>query len=186
MKNSMLILMAVTAILFNTTACSNKEPVAGPGTAEAVTDAQTEAQEAAETETPAAAGYSLLGYTEEVEGVTITLTDFRMSSGDDTYVPEPGHVFLQPQFEIVNNSTKGTAIGMIFTYFVDEEQIPEDVSAIQSAEGEALGTALGFGLTRTGSVGVQAKEDWETLLIRFTPHAVGDSATIVIDRSDLP
>lgn len=204
MKNSIFALLAAITVLFGATACSQNEPVIGMNTTARQTEAtavETNAPEAAETEAPEAAETKapeaiqverqasespLPEYSEEVEGVTITLKNFRISNGEYIYVADPGHVFLQPEFEIVNNSVNGTSIGMIFTWFVDEVAVPEDGRATQSAEGELLGNTLAFGQTKTGSVGVQVPEDWETLLIRFTPHASGDSASIVIDRADLP
>lgn len=177
MKNIILILLLTMTLMLGATACGQTGQTTGPIAAPTIT--ATQAQTSANT-----ASHSL-GQTREVEGVKITLNQVTESSGNATHTPESGQVFLLLEFTILNDSAKGSTIGMIFKFSVDGSTAQDDVTATQVAAGPALQPTLAFGETMTGFVGLRAPQHWQTLEIQFTPHAVGDSAVFTVNRSDL-
>jgi len=176
-RKSLLILMALSVTLL-LAACTPNSPQGGSAapTAPPVSPAQP-AQQAAE---------SAFGQSQQVEGVTIKLLNVAQSKGEGIHVADSGQVFVQPQFEIRNQSTKGTKIAIAFNYFVDGVNMPEDSSAVQSADNGALGTTLDFGESVTGFSGVRAPETWQQIKVQYSPHIIGDKAEFIIKRSDLP
>lgn len=180
MKKKTLLLMMIFAVSIALAACTQNNPQGGsaaPATP-AVSQAQPQpAQQAAE---------SAFGPSQQVEGVTIKLVSVAQSKGEGIYTAETGQVFVQPEFEINNQSTKGTKAAIAFNYFVDGVNMPEDTAAVQSADSGALGTTLDFGKSITGFSGVRAPENWQQIKVQYSPHIIGDKAEFVINRSDLP
>ncbi|MGI6235459.1 MAG: hypothetical protein ACOYI6_09460 [Christensenellales bacterium] len=180
MKRKALLILMVLSVSAILAACTQSNPQREPvaPTATAVSQAQPQpAQQLVE---------GAFGQSQQVEGVTIKLLSTVQSRGEGNYSADAGQVFVQPRFEINNQSTKGTKIAIAFNYFVDGVSMPEDTAAVQSADGGALGTTLEFGESITGFSGVRAPENWQQIKVHYSPHIIGDEAEFVIKRSDLP
>lgn len=175
-KSLMMIMMLSVTVLL--AACTPNNPQGGSvaPTTPQVSQAQP-AQQTAE---------SVFGQSRQVEGVTIKLLSVVQSRGEGIHTADAGQVFVQPEFEISNQSTKGTKVAIAFNYFVDGVSMPEDSAAVQSADSGALGTMLDFGKSITGFSGVRAPENWQQIKVQYSPHIIGDKAEFVIKRSDLP
>jgi hypothetical protein len=178
MKRKSLLMIMVLSVTVLLAACTPSNPQGGsvaPTTPE-VSQAKP-AQQTAE---------NVFGQSQQVEGVTIKLLNVVQSKGEGIYAADVGQVFVQPEFEINNQSNKGTKIAIAFNYFVDGISMPEDTSAVQSADSGALGTTLDFGESVTGFSGVRAPENWKLIKVQYSPHIIGDKAEFIINRSDLP
>lgn len=176
-KKSLLTLMVVAAaILLAACTPNNLQGSSAMPTAPAVSQTQP-AQQIEE---------SAFGQSQVVEGVTIKLLGAVQSKGEGIYIADAGQVFVQLQFAINNQSTKGTKAAMAFNFFIDGDSMPEDTAAVQSADKGALGTTLDFGKTVIGFTGVRAPENWKQIKVQYSPHIIGDKAEFIIKRSDLP
>lgn len=180
MKKKTLLLMMMLAVAITLAACTQNNPQSGAASPPAPAASQAQPQPAQQ---PA---QSASGQSQQVEGVTIRLVSVAQSKGEGIYTADPGQVFVQPEFEINNQSTKGTKIAIAFNFFVDGVSMPEDTAAIQSADGGALGTTLDFGSSVTGFSGVRAPENWQQIKAQYSPHIIGDKAEFIISRADLP
>ena len=178
MKRKSLLILMVLSVTVLLAACTPNNPQGGSAAPTAPAVSQTQpAQEAAE---------SAFGQSQQVEGVTIKLLNVAQSKGEGIYVADTGQVFVQPEFEIMNQSTKGSKVAIAFNYFVDGVNMPEDSAAVQSADSGALGTSLDFGKSVSGFSGVRAPETWQQIKVQYSPHIIGDKAEFIIKRSDLP
>lgn len=180
MKKKAIMLMMLLAVSIVLAACTQNNPQSGAATPAAPTASPAQplpAQQPAQ---------NTSGQSQQVEGVTIRLVSVAQSKGEGIYTADPGQVFVQPEFEINNQSAKGTKVAIAFNYFVDGVSMPEDTAAVQSADKGALGTTLDFGQSITGFSGVRAPENWQQIKVQYSPHITGDKAEFIINRSDLP
>ena len=176
MKRKALLIIMILSVSVVLAACTQNNPHGGSvaPSAPAVSQAQQQAAE------------SVFGQSQQVEGVTIKLLSVAQSKGGGIYTADTGQVFIQPEFEINNQSTKGSKVAIAFNYFVDGVSMPEDSAAVQSADSGALGTALDFGKSIIGFSGVRAPETWQQIKVQYSPYIIGDKAEFIIHQSDLP
>lgn len=180
MKRKALLVIMILSVSVVLAACTQNNPQGGSVAPSAPVDSQAQPQPAQQ------ATESAFGQSQQVEGVTIKLLNVAQSKGGGVYTADTGQVFVQPEFEIDNQSSKGTKVAISFHYFVDGVGMPEDTAAVQSADSGALGTTLDFGKSVTGFSGVRAPENWQQIKVQYSPHIIGDKAEFIISRSDLP
>jgi hypothetical protein len=149
MKRKSLLMIMVLSVTVLLAACTPSNPQGGsvaPTTPE-VSQAKP-AQQTAE---------NVFGQSQQVEGVTIKLLNVVQSKGEGIYAADVGQVFVQPEFEINNQSNKGTKIAIAFNYFVDGISMPQSslltaaLWAPRLISANRLPVSLGFERQKTGN-----------------------------------
>lgn len=126
-----------------------------------------------------------VGETGTIDGISVTLNSVMEGTGNSTYTPEDGNVYLVCELTVENNSDEELPVStmMCFSTSCDGEAYALSL--------EALGTALLSGKIQldcviepgqkmTGVIGYEVLKDWKDLKIRYTPFTEsGDRLTFV-------
>lgn len=108
----------------------------------------------------------------ELEGVQITLSDYKESTGGDLNKPSDGNVFLMAEFEIANNTDKELAISsaLSFEAYADDYALNFSFSALMEKDGNQLDGAIAAGKKMKGWIGWEVPKDYQNVEIHFTDN----------------
>lgn len=108
----------------------------------------------------------------ELNGITVTLVDVFESNGSTYLKPDSGNVFILCEFKIENNSKKDIAVSSLLSFetYVDEYTTNISLSAIGASDKGQLDGTVAAGKKMTGTIGYEAKKNWQEIEIRFTPN----------------
>lgn len=112
------------------------------------------------------------GETAELNGVQVTLTDYKESAGSEYNKPTDGNVFLMAEFEISNNTEKELAISsmMSFDAYADDYALNFSFSALMEKEGNQLDGTIAAGKKLKGWIGWEVPQDYQNVEIHFTDN----------------
>lgn len=115
----------------------------------------------------------------ELNGVQVTLTDYRESTGEEFVKPAEGNVFLLAEFEIVNNTEKELTVSsmMSFKAYADDYALNYSVSAMTQKEGNQaqLDGAVAAGKKMKGWIGWEVPNAYKNVEIHFTDNVWSNS-----------
>ncbi len=108
----------------------------------------------------------------ELNGVRVTLTDYKESTGSDFNTPTDGNVFLMAEFEIENNTDKELAISsmMSFDAYADDYSLNYSFSALLEKDGNQLDGTIAAGKKMKGWIGWEVPQDYQNIEIHFTDN----------------
>ncbi len=108
----------------------------------------------------------------ELNGVQVTLTDYKESSGSDFNTPTDGNVFLMAEFEIANNTEKELAISSVMSFdaYTDDYSLNYSFSALMEKDGNQLDGTIAAGKKMKGWIGWEVPQDYQNVEIHFTDN----------------
>lgn len=108
----------------------------------------------------------------ELNGVQVTLTDYKESTGSEYNTPSDGNIFLMAEFEISNNSDSELAVSSIMSFeaYADDYSLEYSISAILEKEGKQLDGTIAAGKKMKGWIGWEVPEDYQNVEIHFTDN----------------
>lgn len=112
------------------------------------------------------------GEVAELNGVQVSLTDYRESSGSDFNTPKEGNVFLMAEFEISNNTEEDLAISsmMSFEAYADDYKLDYSLGAMMEKEGSQLDGEIAAGKKMKGWIGWEVPQDYKNVEVHFTDN----------------
>lgn len=112
------------------------------------------------------------GEVAELNGVQVTLTDYKESAGSEYNTPAEGNVFLMSEFEISNNTDKEIAVSsaLSFDAYADDYALEYSFSAIMEKEGNQLDGTVAPGKKMKGWIGWEVPQDYQNVEIHFTDN----------------
>lgn len=110
------------------------------------------------------------GETAELNGVQVTLTDYKESTGSEYNKPTDGNVFLMTEFEISNNTEKELTVSSVMSFdaYADDYALNFSFSALLEKEGNQLDGAIASGKKMKGWIGWEVPQDYQNVEIHFT------------------
>ncbi len=121
----------------------------------------------------------------ELNGVQVTLTDYKESTGSEYNKPTDGNVFLMAEFEIANNTEKELAISsaLSFEAYADDYALNFSFSALMEKEGNQLDGTIAAGKKLKGWIGWEVPADYQNVEIHFTDNVwSSDKFVFVIEK----
>lgn len=121
----------------------------------------------------------------ELNGVQVTLTDYKESTGSEYNKPTDGNVFLMAEFEIANNTEKELAISsaLSFDAYADDYALNFSFSALMEKEGNQLDGTISAGKKLKGWIGWEVPADYQNVEIHFTDNVwSSDKFVFVIEK----
>ena len=121
----------------------------------------------------------------ELNGVQVTLTDYKESTGSEYNKPTDGNVFLMAEFEIANNTEKELAISsaLSFEAYADDYALNYSFSALMEKEGNQLDGTIAAGKKLKGWIGWEVPADYQNVEIHFTDNVwSSDKFVFVIEK----
>lgn len=121
----------------------------------------------------------------ELNGVQVTLTDYKESTGSEYNKPTDGNVFLMAEFEIANNTEKELAISsaLSFEAYADDYALNYSFSALMEKEGNQLDGTIAAGKKLKGWIGWEVPADYQNVEIHFTDNVwSSDKFIFVIEK----
>lgn len=121
----------------------------------------------------------------ELNGVQVTLTDYKESTGSEYNKPTDGNVFLMAEFEIANNTEKELAISsaLSFDAYADDYALNFSFSALMEKEGNQLDGTIAAGKKLKGWIGWEVPADYQNVEIHFTDNVwSSDKFVFVIEK----
>lgn len=121
----------------------------------------------------------------ELNGVQVTLTDYKESTGSEYNKPTDGNVFLMAEFEIANNTEKELAISsaLSFEAYADDYALNFSFSALMEKEGNQLDGTIAAGKKLKGWIGWEVPADYQNVEIHFTDNVwSSDKFIFVIEK----
>lgn len=108
----------------------------------------------------------------ELNGVQVTLTEYKESTGSDFNKPSDGNVFLMVEFEIANNTDKELAVSsaMSFEAYADDYSLNYSLGALMEKEGAQLDGSIAAGKKMKGWIGWEVPQDYQKVEIYFTDN----------------
>lgn len=108
----------------------------------------------------------------ELNGVQVTLTDYKESAGSDFNTPTDGNVFLMAEFEIANNTEKELAISSVMSFdaYADDYSLNYSFPALMEKDGNQLDGTIAAGKKMKGWIGWEVPEDYQNVEIHFTDN----------------
>ncbi len=108
----------------------------------------------------------------ELNGVQVTLLDYKESSGSEWNKPTEGNIFLMVEFEIANNTDKELSISsmMSFDAYADDYALNYSLSALVEKEGNQLDGTVAAGKKLKGWIGWEVPKDYKNVEIHFTDN----------------
>lgn len=108
----------------------------------------------------------------ELNGVQVTLTDYKESTGSEYNKPTDGNVFLMAEFEISNNTEKELTVSsmMSFDAYADDYALNFSFSALMEKEGNQLDGTVAAGKKLKGWIGWEVPADYQNVEIHFTDN----------------
>lgn len=118
----------------------------------------------------------------ELNGVKVTLTDYKESNGGDWNKPSEGNIFLVAEFEIENNSKEELAISSILSFeaYADDYKLNYSLGAMMEKDGNQLDGTVSVGKKMKGWIGWEVPEDYNNVEIHFTDNVWGNNKFIFI------
>lgn len=108
----------------------------------------------------------------ELNGVQVTLTNYKESTGSEYNKPTDGNVFLMAEFEISNNTEKELTVSsmMSFDAYADDYALNFSFSALMEKEGNQLDGTVAAGKKLKGWIGWEVPADYQNVEIHFTDN----------------
>ena len=137
-----------------------------------------------------ALGETTYGLNETVtcrNGLRITATQIRESTGSSWNKPDSGKVFLLVQFTIENTTREEQSISSIlmFDAYEDDFTLEFDFGALMCAD-NTIDMSIAAGKKGRGEMGWSVSRNWQTLEVHFKPEVWGsEDVVFVFNRSDL-
>lgn len=121
----------------------------------------------------------------ELNGVQVTLTDYKESAGSEYNKPTDGNVFLMVEFEISNNTEKEMTVSsaMSFDAYADDYALNFSFSALMEKDGNQLDGTIAAGKKLKGWIGWEVPQDYKNVEIHFTDNVwSSDKFMFVIEK----
>lgn len=121
----------------------------------------------------------------ELNGVQVTLTDYKESTGSEYNKPTDGNVFLMAEFEIANNTEKELAVSSVMSFdaYADDYALNFSFSALMEKEGNQLDGTVAAGKKLKGWIGWEVPADYQNVEIHFTDNVwSSDKFVFVIEK----
>ena len=121
----------------------------------------------------------------ELNGVQVTLTDYKESTGSEYNKPTDGNVFLMAEFEIANNTEKELAVSSVMSFdaYADDYALNFSFSALMEKEGNQLDGTIAAGKKLKGWIGWEVPADYQNVEIHFTDNVwSSDKFVFVIEK----
>ncbi len=121
----------------------------------------------------------------ELNGVQVTLTDYKESTGSEFNKPTDGNVFLMAEFEISNNTEKEMTVSsaMSFDAYADDYALNFSFSALMEKDGNQLDGTIAAGKKLKGWIGWEVPQDYKNVEIHFTDNVwSSDKFVFVIEK----
>ena len=121
----------------------------------------------------------------ELNGVQVTLTDYKESTGSEDNKPTDGNVFLMAEFEIANNTEKELAVSSVMSFdaYADDYALNFSFSALMEKEGNQLDGTIAAGKKLKGWIGWEVPADYQNVEIHFTDNVwSSDKFVFVIEK----
>lgn len=121
----------------------------------------------------------------ELNGVQVTLTDYKENTGSEYNKPTDGNVFLMAEFEIANNTEKELSISsaLSFEAYADDYALNFSFSALMEKEGNQLDGTIAAGKKLKGWIGWEVPADYQNVEIHFTDNVwSSDKFVFVIEK----
>lgn len=154
-------------------ACTNNQPLNKDGNQPTINQEQPQGKQ------------SDIGQTKDVDGVKVKLIQVVESEGKGIYTAQPGQIFLQPQFEMTNNSPEKSKALVFFYFYIDGSDEFGIQAPFTTTEGAEV-VSLDYGQTINGYSGTLVPDNWQKLEINYRTHALGEDVVFIVQRSDLP
>lgn len=108
----------------------------------------------------------------ELNGVQVTLTDYKESTGSEYNTPSEGNVFLMAEFEITNNTSEVLAISSMLSFeaYADDYKLDYSFSALMEKEGNQLDGEIAAGKKMKGWIGWELPQDYQNVEVHFTDN----------------
>ena len=108
----------------------------------------------------------------ELNGVQVTLADYKESAGSEYNKPTDGNVFLLAEFEISNGTDKELAISsmMSFEAYADDYALNLSLAALIEKDGNQLDGTIAAGKKMKGWIGWEVPADYQNVEIHFTDN----------------
>lgn len=108
----------------------------------------------------------------ELDGVQVTLLDYRESNGSEYNTPSDGNVFMLVEFEISNNTEKEIAVSSMLSFeaYADDYTLNYSLSALMEKDGNQLDGTIAAGKKMKGWVGWEVPNDYQNVEIHFTDN----------------
>lgn len=111
-----------------------------------------------------------VGETAELNGVFVTMTDYKESDGSDWNKPSDGNVFVLVQFEIANNTGDEMTVSSLacFNAYADDYALNYSLKAMVEHQDNQLDGTLAEGKKIKGWIGWEVPQDYSSLEIHYT------------------
>lgn len=112
------------------------------------------------------------GEVAELNGVQVTLTDYKESTGSEYNEPTDGNVFLMVEFEIENNTDKEISVSSMLSFeaYADSYALNYSISALMEKEGNQLDGSIAAGKKMRGWIGWEVPTNYQNVEIHFTDN----------------
>lgn len=119
-----------------------------------------------------------VGETAELNGVKVTMTDYKESKGKEYNKPTDGNVFVLAEFEIENNTDEELNISSLLSFeaYADDYALNYSLSALLAKkDATQLDGTIAPGKKMKGCIGYEVASDWKNIEIHFTDNVWSDS-----------
>lgn len=108
----------------------------------------------------------------ELNGVQVTLMDYKENTGSEYNKPSDGNVFLMAEFEIVNNTKEELGISSMLSFetYADDYKLDYSLAAIMEKEGNQLDGEIAVGKKMKGWIGWEVPQDYQAVEVHFTDN----------------
>ncbi len=108
----------------------------------------------------------------ELNGVQVTLTDYKENTGSEFNKPSDGNVFLMAEFEITNNTDEELGISSMLSFeaYADDYKLDYSLSAMIEKEGNQLDGEIASGKKMKGWIGWEVPKDYKNVEVHFTDN----------------
>lgn len=122
------------------------------------------------------------GESAELNGVKVTLTDYKESTGNEYNSPTDGNVFLMAEFEIENNTEKEMAISSMLSFeaYADDYALNYSLGALMEKDGNQLDGTIAAGKKMKGWIGWETPKDYKNVEIHFTDNVWGNDKFVFL------
>lgn len=116
------------------------------------------------------------GESAQSKDIQVTLLGYRESNGNEWIKPADGKVFLQAEFEIVNNSNQDETISSIinFNAYCDDYSLEYSFGATAMDSVSQLDGTISPGKRLRGYIGWEVPKNWGNVEIHFTDNVWSD------------
>lgn len=113
-----------------------------------------------------------MGETAELNGVQVTLTNYKESSGSEWNKPSDGNVFVLAEFEISNGTEDEMVVSSMLSFeaYADDYKLDYSISALMENDGTQLDGNIAAGKKMKGWMGWEVPSDYANVEIHFTDN----------------